>query len=110
MHGKVLVPRYGEVVAKKGLPSFNALTWQYVPDGAPWRRTLIWQQPAPTAEPTPTTQQPRRFVSISRTIFNDDTHFDAIADDGTAWWCWSDPGCSWEQHPPLPPREVPADA
>jgi hypothetical protein len=49
--------------------------------------------------------EPRRIVAISRAIGDGVHRIDVIADDGTAWWRRSNG--KWEQHPPLPEREVP---
>jgi len=101
----------GDVLVQKRPAVFVAVPWQYVAAGAPWRRTALWCQVTPAAKPTPKALQPRRYVSISRMV---DAHrhgsiLDAVADDGTAWWCLSDV-TPWKQHAPLPACEVPADA
>lgn len=63
----------------------------------------------PAAEPE-TVTTPRRFVSISRTVWMNQgvsqCHtIDAVADDGTAWW--KVPGeTEWQEMPALPAREV----
>ena len=86
------------------------LHWSYVGTGAPWKHCDQWQSPAPAAEPTPTTE-PRRFVSISRTIVAGEDHIlDAIADDGTAWFLRTNVCSRWRPMAPLPDYEVPADA
>ena len=54
-----------------------------------FRSTLVGQFERYSAIPMPTLQavQPRRFVSLARTLLPDGGHtLDAIADDGTAWW------------------------
>ena len=50
----------GDVLIRRSSTDFIALPWRYVAAGAPyvaagapWRRTGIWCQPAPAAEPTP---------------------------------------------------------
>ena len=61
---------------------------------------------------SPTPAKPRRFVSITRTDWtereSDECTFDAVADDGTAWWRHSYED-RWTQHPPLPSIEVSHD-
>jgi hypothetical protein len=67
--------------------------------------------PLPVAEqPThKVIRQPRRFMSISRTIAPDRDVLDAIDDEGVAWWMV--PGETWWQRlAALPAREVQADA
>lgn len=84
--------------------------WSQVKPYMPWMRCCHWQPPAPVAEPAPTTE-PRRFVSISRTILGHDDHIlDAIADDGTAWFFHGARFSTWMPLRPLPAREVSADA
>jgi len=63
--------------------------------------------PDPNAPRPPT---PRRFVSITRTVHSsrDGYFLDAIADDGTAWYCLYSPllapcEVGWKQHGALPP-------
>lgn len=58
----------------------------------------------------PLATRPRRFVSITRTAHpsGDGYFLDAIADDGTAWYCLFRPSfsyndLSWMQHRALPP-------
>lgn len=53
---------------------------------------------------------PRRFVSITRTVHPSSGGYilDAVASDGTAWYCVFSPYCSfgdlgWKQHGALPP-------
>jgi hypothetical protein len=62
--------------------------------------------PAPeSAAPATPAPQPRRFVSITRTVYGAVHTIDAVADDGTAWWMV--PGeADWTQLPALPDREV----
>lgn len=103
-HGYVVVPR-GPDLRDQLLQH-----WSYVGPGVPWHHCSGWQPPA-SAVPT---TEPRRFVSISRTIVSDEDHFlDAIADDGTAWVLRTNV-CSgsgrWRPMAPLPDYEVPADA
>lgn len=66
--------------------------WRAVDPGQPW---IPFTPPAP---------QPRRFVSITRTVYGAVHTLDAVADDGTAWWMV--PGeVEWTQLPALPKRE-----
>ena len=62
--------------------------------------------PAPeSVAPATSAPQPRRFVSITRTVYGAVHTLDAVADDGTAWW--KVPGeVEWTQLPALPDREV----
>lgn len=88
--------------------------WSYVGPSTPWKHGLGWTPPGPQLAPAAPTTEPRRFVSISRTIVSDEDHFlDAIADDGTAWVLRMNV-CSgsgrWRPMAPLPDYEVPADA
>jgi len=58
-------------------------------------------EPAPPAAPV---SQPRRIVSLTRTVYGAVHIIDAVADDGTAWW--KVPGeVEWTQLPALPQRE-----
>jgi hypothetical protein len=95
---------------------FGADGFVYAPDGtapgAPDADLVELIEPAaePAAEPEPVTT-PRRFVSISRTVWLDQggiqyDYIDAVADDGTAWWMGPDE-TEWQQAPALPAREVP---
>lgn len=103
--GDVMVP-YGTDCR---LGSFKH--WSKVKPYMPWMRCCHWQPSAPAAEPAPTVTEPRRFVSISRTILGDEDHIlDAIADDGTAWFLHASRFCTWMPMKPLPDYEVPADA
>lgn len=104
-HGYVVVPR-GPDLRDKLLQH-----WSYVGPGVPWHHCSGWQPPAPVAEPARPATEPRRFVSISRTIVSDEDHIlDAIADDGTAWFLRSNVWSRWRPMVSLPEYEVPADA
>ena len=61
-------------------------------------------KPAPeSVAPATPAPQPRRFVSITRTVDGAVHTLDAVADDGTAWW--KVPGeVDWTQLPALPDR------
>lgn len=85
--------------------------WSYVGPSTPWKHGLGWTPPGPQPAPAAPTTEPRRFVSISRTIVSDEDHIlDAIADDGTAWFFHGARFSTWMQLRPLPDYEVPADA
>ena len=90
-------------VAVKQRPTsdgFAYLHWGFVKPGMAWRRTGRWAAPEPAA----LTSQPRRIVSISRTVYGATHTIDAVADDGTAWW--KVPGeAAWKQLPALPDKE-----
>ena len=94
--------------------------WSYVGIGTPWRRSQFSLTPAPQPEPEPIDAeftQPRRFVSISRTILNGNHIIDAIDDEGVAWCMRFDTqphrpavppkDLKWQQLLPLPARELP---
>jgi hypothetical protein len=95
--------------------------WGYRPDGSaiavfPGRDLveLVTDAPAesPQPEPEPTTRKvPRLFAEPPRRTFSPSgaPQWDALADDGTAWK-WSGTLEEWDQHQPLPDREVPIDA
>jgi hypothetical protein len=78
-------------------------------DGKPASGFDLVELIEPATEPEPATT-PRRFASISRTVWMDhggsQCHtLDAIADDGTAWWMV--PGeTEWQELPALPDREA----
>lgn len=87
------------------------VNWILAP-GQPW---LPFTPPiaAPTPEPAASepaapavpVSQPRRIVSLTRTVYGALHIIDAVADDGTAWW--KVPGeVEWTQLPALPQREV----
>lgn len=62
--------------------------------------------PAPEAPKTTQQLEPRRFLSISRTVLASGQEIvDAIDDDGVAWEL---AGEEWRRIKPLPPREVSA--
>ena len=82
--------------------------WSSVGIGTPWRRSSFWRPPAPQPEPADRATEPRRFVSISRTVHDHGPTLDAIADDGTAWWMVAD-HTEWRQLSPLPARELPTE-
>ena len=104
-HGYVVVPR-GPDLRDQLLQH-----WSYVGPGVPWHHCSGWQPPASVAEPARPATEPRRFVSISRTIVSDEDHIlDAIADDGTAWFLHGARFSTWMPLRPLPDYEVPADA
>ena len=113
----------GDVAVKQrpASDSFAYLHWTFVKPGTAWRRTAhrnAFEIAAP--EPSASATQPRRFVSISRTLLKDGDHIlDAIDDEGIAWWRRldtqphhpafppKDPG--WQQLSPLPARELPTE-
>lgn len=67
-------------------------SWKNVESGEPW---------LPFAPPS--TPQPRRIVSITRTVYGAIHTIDAVADDGTAWWKVPSE-VNWTQLPALPDR------
>ena len=69
------------------------------PAGMPAPESVALATPAP---------QPRRFVSITRTVYGAVHTLDAVADDGTAWWKVAD-HTEWRQLSPLPARELPTE-
>ena len=105
MDGDVLVQVRPESVVG------TCLHWAYVSPGTPWRHTTFWkifnEAPKPDARAT----EPRRFVSISRTLLSPtESIIDAIDDEGVAWTRKSlpfPPQPSWQRIDPLPAREVP---
>ena len=101
--------RDGEVAVKQrpASASHPYFHWSSVKPGMAWRRTDYWVAPEPAVPAT----QPRRFVSISRTVQPAGHTLDAIADDGTAWWkvLGSDDQTDWHQLSPLPAREFPTE-
>lgn len=99
----------GEVEVQSGLRAGETtyFHWSMVKPGMAWTHTISWEgssEPAP-----PVTTIPRRFASITRLDWtaeeSDGCTFDAVADDGTAWWRHSYQS-TWTQHPPLPDREA----
>lgn len=100
--------------------------WSIVGIGTPWQRSHFWRPPAPQIEPEPEPKpaapatEPRRFVSIRRTILRDGDHIlDAVDDKGIAWWMRLDTqphhpafppeDPAWRQLSPLPARELPTE-
>jgi len=91
--------------------------WSIVGIGTPWQRSHFWRPPAPQIEPEPEPEpaapatEPRRFVSVSRTLLSPiESIIDAIDDEGVAWTRKSfpfPPQPSWQRIDPLPAREVP---
>ena len=91
----------------------TCLHWAHVAPWAPWRHTTFWKEPVAAPEPATPTTQPRRFVSISRTILNPTTVIlDAIDDEGVAWTRTLNPippQPPWKRIVPLPARDLPTE-
>jgi len=115
--------RDGDVAVKQrpGSDAFAYFHWSFVKPGMTWRRTSNWSALEQAPEPTVPATQPRRFVSISRTILSGGDHIlDAIDDEGIAWWSRLDtspcspgfefPATTWQRLSPLPSREFPTEA
>ena len=81
--------------------------WRAVDPGQPWLPfTPPATNPAPeSVAPATPAPHPRRFVSITRTVYGAVHTLDAVADDGTAWWRVAGE-VDWTQLPALPDREV----
>ena len=107
--------RDGDVAVKRrpGSDACACVHWSFVKPGMFWRRTSFWSAPEQAVPAT----QPRRFVSISRTILKDGDHIlDAIDDEGIVWWrrldtqphhpAFPPKAPAWQQLSPLPAREV----
>ena len=88
------------------------VSWDSVGSGLfwlPFTPPIVAPTPEPAAfkpaAPAAPVSQPRRFVSITRTVYGAGSTIDAVADDGTAWW--RVPGeVEWTQLPALPMREA----
>lgn len=97
--------------------------WGNVGLGTPWRRTWRWQSTRALnheltqlarqvqADKKNATDKPvvRTYLSIARTLSPcGGWIFDAIADDGTAWFRRAS-SQDWQPHPPLPQPDQPTD-
>ena len=97
--------------------------WENVDYGTPWRRTWRWRSShklnheleqlkrQADADMTATTDEPvvRTYSSITRAPSpSGGWVYDAIANDGTAWWRLGDSG-NWMPHSPLPQPDQTTD-